>query len=397
MKVLRRKVMLSKMRTEKLQGRILVVDDNRLNRVKLVHILREQGHQTAEAENGREALAILENETFSLMLLDIVMPEMDGFQVLEQIQARNKVLDLPVIVISAQDEMDNAVRCIEMGAEDYLIKPFDTILLTARISAALEKKRLRNLEQAHLQQLQIERQRLQEYTQELQARNEELDAFAHTVAHDLKNPLGSIIGYAELLERLFAQRLDERGQQQLQQIQTAALKMNHIIEALLRLAGIRKEEITPAPLDMACILQETQQRLDFLIQQSGAEIVLPAQWPVALGYAPWVEEVWANYISNAIKYGGDPPHVTLGADLLPGEMVRFWVRDNGRGIAAEDRARLFSPFERLNRIDAEGHGLGLSIVRRIVKKLGGEIGVESVIGQGSTFFFTLPVGETAVT
>lgn len=383
-------------RDEKPYGHILVVDDNRLNRVKLVHILREQGHQITEAENGRQALAALETDTFNLMLLDIVMPEMDGFQVLEQIQAENKVLDLPVIVISAQDEIDNAVRCIEMGAEDYLIKPFDTILLMARINAALEKKRLRDLEQAHLQQLQIERQRLQEYTQELQARNEELDAFAHTVAHDLKNPLGSIVGYAELLERLYAPELDERGRQQLQHIQKAGLKMDRIIEALLRLAGIRNETISLTPLDMGCILQETQQRLDLLIQQSGAEFVLPSRWPVAQGYAPWVEEVWANYISNAIKYGGDPPRLEFGADPLPDEMIRFWVRDNGRGVAAEDRARLFAPFERLNHIDVEGHGLGLSIVRRIVKKLGGAVGVESEIGLGSTFFFTLPAGKTAV-
>jgi two-component system, sensor histidine kinase and response regulator len=388
---------MNQMKTEKPQGHILVVDDNRLNRVKLVHILRERGHQTTEAENGREALSALEKDTFSLMLLDIVMPEMDGFQVLQQIQAENKVLDLPVIVISAQDEIENAVRCIEMGAEDYLIKPFDTVLLTARINAALEKKRLRDLEQAHLQQIQIERQRLEEYTQELQARNEELDAFAHTVAHDLKNPLSTIVGYAELLERLYAPKLDERGGQQLKHIQNAGIKMGHIIEALLRLAGIRKETISLTPLNMACIMEETQNRLALLIQESGAEITLPTEWPVAQGYAPWVEEVWANYISNAIKYGGEPPRLTLGANALPGQQIRFWVRDNGRGIAVEDRARLFAPFERLDQIDIEGHGLGLSIVRRIVKKLGGDVGVEGEVGQGCTFFFTLPAGETAVT
>jgi two-component system, sensor histidine kinase and response regulator len=103
-----------------------------------------------------------------------------------------------------------------------------------------------------------------------------------------------------------------------------------------------------------------------------------------------VAEVWANYLSNAIKYGGDPPRAELGADLPADGRVRFWVRDNGPGLSPEDQARLFAPFERLHQVRAQGHGLGLSIVRRIVEKLGGEVGVESAVGQGSTFWFTLP-------
>jgi len=123
-------------------------------------------------------------------------------------------------------------------------------------------------------------------------------------------------------------------------------------------------------------------------------------WPAALGYGPWIEEVWVNYLSNAIKYGGQPPRMELGADPLPnpppqagegkgGGMVRFWVRDNGSGITPEDQSRLFAPFTRLDQIRAGGHGLGLSIVRRIVEKLGGQVGVESQVGSGSTFSFTL--------
>jgi signal transduction histidine kinase len=111
-----------------------------------------------------------------------------------------------------------------------------------------------------------------------------------------------------------------------------------------------------------------------------------------LGYGPWVEEVWANYVSNAIKYGGTPPRVEVGATSLPDGMVRFWVRDNGPGIAPENQARLFAEFERLQ-TKAEGHGLGLSIVKRIVQRLGGQVGVESQAGQGSTFSFTLPSEE----
>ena len=110
-----------------------------------------------------------------------------------------------------------------------------------------------------------------------------------------------------------------------------------------------------------------------------------------MGYGPWVEEVWTNDISNAIHYGGQPPRVELGATVEGENRVRFWVRDNGPGLTPKEQARLFMPFERLNQAQIKGHGLGLSIVRRIVEKLGGQVGVHSVPGEGSTFSFTLPV------
>ncbi len=375
------------MNSQPLSGHILIVDDNRL---KLTHVLQAQGHQTTEAENGRQALDLLQNSRFDLMLLDIVMPEMDGFQVLEQLQQHNQTLDVPVIVISAQDELDSAVRCIEMGAEDYLTKPFNLVLLNARLGAVLEKKRLRDQEHAYLHQLQIERQRLEEYTDELQARNEELDAFAHTVAHDLKNPLSAILGYVELLQKFYSDALDDRGKKNLDRIHQSGMKMNLIIHELLLLSGIRRQQVEIRPLDMSTILDETRRRLSYLIEENNAEITYPEQWHEAAGYAPWVEEVWANYISNAIKYGGRPPKLELGSMPQSDDFVCFWVRDNGAGIAQQDKSRLFTPFERLNPAKVEGHGLGLSVVQRIVKKLGGSVGVESEIGRGSIFYFTLP-------
>ena len=125
-------------------GRVLIVDDNRMNRMKLSHSLVQQGHATVEAVNGREALELLRAETFDLVLLDILMPEVDGFQVLREMKDDRVLRDLPVIVISAMDEMDSVVRCIEMGAEEHLPKDFDPVLLNARIGASLEKKRLRD-------------------------------------------------------------------------------------------------------------------------------------------------------------------------------------------------------------------------------------------------------------
>ncbi len=142
-----------------MSGHVLVVDDNRLNRMKLAHSLEQQGHTVTLAENGVEALAVLRRDPFDLVLLDIVMPEMDGYQVLDEMKRDRHLRDLPVIVISAVDEMDSIIRCINMGAEDYLPKPFDPVLLQARIKAGLEKKWWRDQEQAYLQQLEVERKK----------------------------------------------------------------------------------------------------------------------------------------------------------------------------------------------------------------------------------------------
>jgi two-component system cell cycle response regulator len=131
-------------------GHILVVDDNRLNRLMIARGLEQQGHSVELAEHGRQALDMLQVEPFDLVLLDIMMPEMDGYQVLERMKGDQVLRDIPVVVISAVDEMESVVRCIEMGAEDYLPKPFDPVLLRARISAGLEKKRMRDQEVEYL-------------------------------------------------------------------------------------------------------------------------------------------------------------------------------------------------------------------------------------------------------
>jgi PAS domain S-box-containing protein len=237
---------------------------------------------------------------------------------------------------------------------------------------------------------------LRRANQELQARNEELDAFDHTVAHDLRSPLTIIIGYANTI----ADYVDTLSREELQQSARAllkiGLKMDNIIDELMLLAGLRKSQATMGPLDMAGIVAEAQQRLGRTIDLYHVEIVLPAAWPEAIGYSPWVEGVWANYISNAIKYGGRPPRVELGATSQPDGTVRFWVRDNGLGLTPEAQACLFTPFERLDQVHIGGHGLGLSIVRRVVEKMGGQVSVESdgVPGQGCTFSFTLPVAQS---
>jgi two-component system sensor histidine kinase/response regulator len=219
----------------------------------------------------------------------------------------------------------------------------------------------------------------------------DLNAYAHTVAHDLKTPISILMGYSELILDSDVNMPEAESRLYLETISKTSFRMYGIIDDLLLLSSIRTQTNVPAqPLDMRGIVTSVVQRLEPMLKDSDAKVTLQPEMPLAVGHAGWLEQVWANYISNAIKYGGRPPEIVIGAEAQ-GERVRFWVRDNGIGLNAEQQSRLFKEFSRVSESAMEGHGLGLSIVRRIVEKLGGQVGVESALGKGSTFFFSCPV------
>jgi two-component system sensor histidine kinase/response regulator len=230
---------------------------------------------------------------------------------------------------------------------------------------------------------------LRERVTALEERNRELKEYAHMVAHNLKVPLTILIMTADLLKDV-PDLTRDKSSECLQQIKSIAYEMNSIVDNLLLFAEVSKAEAPRSAVQMDRIVVNVRTRLNYLIKEQQAQLILPQAWPDAIGYGPWIEEVWANLLSNALKYGGPPPRVELGASVLPDDMLRFWTRDNGPGIPPEARTRLFTPFSQTGRVPNEGHGLGLSIVLHIVEKLGGQVGVESEVGKGSLFFFTLP-------
>jgi signal transduction histidine kinase len=354
---------------------ILVVDDTRENLRLLAEILTSRGYRVRPAPNGERALASIQKELPDLILLDIMMPEMDGYEVCRQLKADEQTRHIPVIFISALGEIFDKMRAFSSGGVDYITKPFQIEEVLARI-------------QTHLS-LEEMRQKLQTQNQQLQEQNRELDAFAHTVAHDLKNPLARVSTSLRMVQ-MYGSNLDEEMQQLIQISLAGAHKMNSIIYELLLLASVRKEAVPLAPVNMVEVVNQALTRLSQMIEEYQPELVTPEGWPVALGYAPWIEEVWANYLSNGLKYGGRPPFLELGATPEAGGLIRFWVRDNGPGMTPEAQAMLFTEFTRFDKVRAQGHGLGLSIVRRILDKLGGQVGVESNPGAGSVFYFILP-------
>ncbi len=246
--------------------------------------------------------------------------------------------------------------------------------------------------------LSVSQQLNEQLQQEIAEREQlisDLKAFSNMVAHDIKDPLGLILGYAHLVKQDVEKLTRPEPKEWSGYIVESAQKVNKIVDGLLLLASLRQQDLTLCPLDMEKIITEAKNRLKEQIAGANAEIIEPDVWPSAFGNALWVEEVWFNYISNAIKYGGDMPRVELGAQLLSSTQirttqVRFWVRDYGQGLTIEEQTRLFAELERLHRGQSPGYGLGLAIVKRIVEKLGGQVGVESTPGKGSTFFFTLP-------
>jgi signal transduction histidine kinase len=367
-----------------LKGSVLVVEDDPINRIILTKSVTKAGYTCFSVENGEQALAFLNQQQIDIILLDLVMPgQLDGYGVLRELKKHPLWSYIPVIVVSELKDVGSIVECIKLGAADHLPKPIDPILLNARLSASLAQKRLWDAEQNHIQHL-------ESYNTQLQSQNAELDAFAGTVAHDLKTPLTSIIGMSQLLEKYYDNIPAEQQKEYLGRIAANGARMKNIIDELLLLASIRKGEIQTYPLEMERIMPEVFGRLEHMVESYRPEIILPPQWQVGLGYGPWIEEVWANYMTNALKYGPEKPILQFGSDVLPDGLVRFWLKDNGQGIAPEHVQKLFIPFSRVNQNRVEGQGLGLSIVQRIVEKLDGKVGVESVLNEGSRFWFALP-------
>ena len=361
------------------KNNLLIVDDSPENLELLCLFLRDEGFEVEVAEDGEAALELVDQTQPDLILLDVVMPGLDGFETCRRLKENPATQEIPVIFMTALVNTSDKVKGFELGAVDHITKPLQPEEVLARITTHLTIKNL----QKSLQEQIVERDKL----------IGQLDSFAHTVAHDLKNPLGVITGYITFLNDNWTAISSEQIQDLLQIISQTGYKMSNIIEELLLLASIRQSEIKLKPLDMGNIVSESLLRLNYMLEEYKAEVTLADEWPTALGYAQWVEEVWVNYISNGLKYGGEPPHLELGATPTNNGQIYFWIRDNGPGLSAESQQKLFTRFTRLEETRAKGHGLGLSIVQHIVEKLGGEVGVDSQVGQGSKFYFTLAAAQ----
>jgi len=235
----------------------------------------------------------------------------------------------------------------------------------------------------------IEKQ-LQAQRNELMIKNAELEAYAHTIAHSLKTPLAASIHFLDILSNFNADNLSEEQHRLARQALTALENTGEIVDALLMLSTVSNEQVEHKPIDMEELVEEALRQLARQRSSVQATVQMPDTWLPAVGHAPWVGEVWLNYLSNAFKYCEPPVELELGSSMEGPDFVRYWVRDNGNTLTKKEQERLFIPFSRLHSEQRAGHGLGLTIVQRLTEKLGGIAGVDTPENGGNRFYFTLP-------
>ncbi len=232
---------------------------------------------------------------------------------------------------------------------------------------------------------------LQAQRDALMRKNAELEAYDHTIAHSLKTPLSASIRFLQILSNFKAGNLSEEQQHLLMQALSSLENTGDIVDALLMLSTVSNVQVESKPLDMERLVEEVLRQLAVQRSSAQATVQMPDTWLPAVGHAPWVGEVWLNYLSNAFRYCRPPVQLELGSSMDGPDSVRYWVRDNGTPLTKKQQERLFVPFSRLHHDQADGHGLGLAIVRRAVAKLGGTAGVDTPDSGGNRFFFTLPI------
>ncbi len=361
--------------SELIGATLLIVDDKPQNLRLVSDFLAEHGFELMLTRSGAQALEKVHLATPDLILLDLRMPGMDGFEVCRRLKAEPSTADIPVIFMTAEDETAQKVTGFALGAVDYITKPIQREELLARIQHHLQLHRLQKA--------------LFYRTQDLALKNSELEAYGHTIAHSLKTPLAASSRFLEIVLKYKSENLSDEQRHLLQQAMTLLTTTGGAIDALLLLSTISNQEVELHALDMGALAAKVLTQLADVRATTHASVSLPKTWPKALGYGPWIAEVWLNLISNAFKYSGAPPRIELGG-ARDGAQVRFWVRDNGDALSESDCQRIFTPFTRLQQERAAGHGLGLVTVQRIVSKLGGIVSARPMDKDGNEFSFTLP-------
>ena len=361
-------------------GEVLIVDDSATIRILLAQQVEELGHRVTLAVNGLNALDHLALRPFDLVLLDVVMPEMDGYAVLEHIKADPKLRQIPVVMISGVDEVDSVVLCIERGAEDYLPKPCNTTLLRARINACLEKKRLWDeLSQNYRRLQELERLR---------------DSLTHMIVHDMRAPLTSILSGLELLP-LLADAPEATREEVLGMAHSGAQTLLRMVNDLLDISKMEDgslqlekseftiEEVLESALPQVTPLAELS---ELTLRQDIKDV------PLLFADKEKLCRVVVNLLSNAIKFTPAGGTITLAVQQVD-EKILFSVEDTGEGIPREAFSLIFEKFGQVATRKAGrkmSTGLGLTFCKMVVEAHGGKIWVESELGQGSTFCFTLP-------
>ena len=357
---------------------ILIVDDRKENLLATEKVLRPLQANIFKASSGNEALSLLLRHRFAVVLLDVQMPEMDGFETAILMQEHESMRGVPIIFVTAiSKEEKYASQAAEIGAVDYIFKPINSDILKSKVKVYLD--------------LYVQREQILKLNATLQQSNEELERFAYICSHDMQEPVRMMNSYAGLLEEKCVGSLGEESEKYLRFIAGNAKRMQKMIQDILTFSRVGREEVKIETVDCNEIVREVLAEFEAVIASKGA-IVTCVDLPFIATSPTLMRVLLQNLIGNALKFqdGARPPRIEIGARVV-GDAWQFSVQDNGIGIDHKFNNRIFTIFQRLHRKEEyPGTGIGLSTCRKFVRLCGGDIQFESELGKGTNFIFTIP-------
>ncbi|HEY9850260.1 MAG TPA: response regulator [Leptolyngbyaceae cyanobacterium] len=363
---------------------ILLVDDKPENLRVLSQILTHHGYDVRKSSDGQTAITACKKILPDLILLDIMMPNLDGYQVCKHLKANEETRNIPIIFISALEDVGNKIEAFKVGGVDYITKPFQVEEVVARVTNQLTIRHLHY-------KLAEKNAQLEKLNEELKKSNAELEQFAYTASHDLKSPLQAILGYAHGLNWKYEQQLDIEGKRYIEQIIHSAWRMKRLIDDLLEYSKVGTHYEEFELVDCLSVLEEALANLEEDISASHARIT-HSELPKVMGDRTQLMQLFQNLISNAIKFRRPEvtPEIFISANQKDKSEWLFAVRDNGIGMESHDFDRIFQIFQRLHSYkEYPGTGIGMTICKKIVERHGGRIWLESQVGVGTIFYFTI--------
>jgi two-component system, sensor histidine kinase and response regulator len=377
---------------------ILLVDDQPANLVALEAMLQGLGQNLVTAGSGREALKMLLTHEFAVVLLDVKMPEMDGFETATLIRQRDKSRHTPIIFLTAADKsQEQAVRGYAVGAVDYLIKPVVPEFVRSKVAVFVELAKKSALLRRQAELLQASEQDARELAEtraelvrDLEHKNRELESFSYAVSHDLRAPLRRIESFTRAVQESQAERLDADGRRYLDRVREASQGMSQLIDDVLYLARVTRAEMREQEVDLSGLVALRLERMREA--EPGRQVETRIRPGVTVnGDGQLLRIAIDNLLENAWKFTARAPagRIEFGMTTIGGETAYF-VRDNGAGFDMAYVDRLFGPFQRLHLAsEFPGSGIGLATVQRIIHRHGGRVWAEGMVGQGATFHFTI--------